>query len=138
MRAFLAWIGCAALLAAAAGCSGGGKDNAPTKLSAGGFKDKVAAAITLSEGGLKGEPGFGLRVDVTKPNSLDTLTLPLGKPYARYTASPGRLGAIVGRLVKQTESRMKRGNRGQRSGASILSRLPRISRETCAWSTASS
>jgi uncharacterized protein YtpQ (UPF0354 family) len=110
VRAFLAWIGCAALLAAAVACSGGGKDNTPTRLSAGGFKDKVAAAITLSEGGLKGDPGFGLRVDVTKPNSFDTLALRLGKPYAEYTASPGRLGAIVGRLVKETETRMKRGN----------------------------
>jgi uncharacterized protein YtpQ (UPF0354 family) len=110
VRALLAWLGCAALLAAAAGCSGGGKDAAPTKLSAGGFKDKVAAAITLGKGGLKGDPGFGLRVDVTKPNSLDTLTLRLGKPYAKYAANPGRLSAILSRLVQQTETSMKRGN----------------------------
>jgi uncharacterized protein YtpQ (UPF0354 family) len=124
MRALLAWLGCAALLAAAAGCSGGGKDNAPAKLSAGGFKDKVAAGITLGAGGLKGEPGFGLRVDVTKPNSLDTLTLRLGKPYAEYAAHPERLGAIVARLVKETETRMKRGNAGETFAAARAHVLP--------------
>jgi len=124
MRALLAWLGCAALLAAAAGCSGGGNDNAPTKLSAGAFKDKVAAGITLGAEGLNGEPGFGLRVDVTKPNSLDTLTLRLGKPYAEYAAHPGRLGAIVGRLVKETETRMTRGNADETFAAARAHILP--------------
>jgi uncharacterized protein YtpQ (UPF0354 family) len=108
VRAGLASVLLAVLVAAMAGCSG--KDNSsPKLLSTADFKNKVVAAI-ITGNEVKAEPGFGAKVDVSSRTSLNTLSLRFGKEYANYRAHPGRLDSVIRALVQRAKARMARGN----------------------------
>ncbi|HEY3070870.1 MAG TPA: DUF1444 family protein [Gaiellaceae bacterium] len=108
MRAGLASLLFAVLVAATAGCSG--KDNSsPRLLSTADFKNKVAAAI-ITGSDLDAEPGFGAKVNVSSKTSLNTLALRFPKEYADYRAHPDRLNSVVRALVERAKRRMALGN----------------------------
>jgi uncharacterized protein YtpQ (UPF0354 family) len=73
------------------------------------FKNKVAAAI-ITGTDLQGDPGFGLTVDVSKQNGLDTVQLVLDDAYKQYTSDPDRQNEIVDGLVQEAVRRMQEGN----------------------------
>jgi uncharacterized protein YtpQ (UPF0354 family) len=108
VRAGLASLLFAVLVAATAGCSG--KDNSsPRLLSTADFKNKVAAAI-ITGSDLDAEPGFGAKVNVSSKTSLNTLALRFPKEYADYRAHPDRLNSVVRALVERAKRRMALGN----------------------------
>jgi uncharacterized protein YtpQ (UPF0354 family) len=111
VRAGACLIAVLALLAVLAGCDDKSKSTAQP-LGASGFKDKVAAAIVTSTD-LQAEPGVGQTVAVSSTSSLNTLSLPLEKPFADYQAHHDRLDAIVSKLVEEARSRMAGGNSGE-------------------------
>jgi uncharacterized protein YtpQ (UPF0354 family) len=111
VRAGACLIAVLALLAVLAGCDDKGKATTQP-LGASGFKNKVAAAIVTSTD-LQAEPGVGQTVAVSSTSSLNTLSLPLQKPFADYQARRARLDAIVGKLVAEARSRMASGNSGE-------------------------
>ena len=73
------------------------------------FKNKVAAAI-ITGTDLQGDPGFGLTIDVTEENGLDTVQLVLDDAYKQYTSDPDRQDEIVDGLVQEAVRRMEEGN----------------------------
>jgi uncharacterized protein YtpQ (UPF0354 family) len=73
------------------------------------FKNKVAAAI-ITGTDLQGDPGFGLSVDVSEQNGLDTVQLVLADAYKQYASDPDRQDEIVDGLVKEAVRRMDEGN----------------------------
>ena len=73
------------------------------------FKNKVAAAI-ITGTDLQGDPGFGLTVDVSEQNGLDTVQLVLDDAYKQYTSDPDRQDEIVDGLVQEAVRRMEEGN----------------------------
>jgi uncharacterized protein YtpQ (UPF0354 family) len=73
------------------------------------FKNKVAAAI-ITGTDLQGDPGFGLTVDVSEQNGLDTAQLVLDDAYKQYTSDPDRQDEIVDGLVQEAVKRMQEGN----------------------------
>jgi uncharacterized protein YtpQ (UPF0354 family) len=100
-----------AVLAAAVGC--GDKGNAQSEpLTAASFRDKAAAAVT-TQSDLEGKPGFGSKVDVTSPTSLDTLSVEVDKSFAEYKQNPQNLDAILKRFVSEVEARMAAGNENE-------------------------
>jgi uncharacterized protein YtpQ (UPF0354 family) len=125
VRVFLALALTALLLASVSACDSGGDattsgDATRTGTSSGGtttqgalserdFKNKVAAAI-ITGTDLQGDPGFGLNVNVSEQNGLDTVQLVLGDAYKQYTSDPDRQDEIVGALVQESVRRMEEGN----------------------------
>ena len=73
------------------------------------FKNKVAAAI-ITGTDLQGDPGFGMTVNVSEQNGLDTVQLVLGDAYKQYTSDPDRQDEIVDGLVQEAVRRMEDGN----------------------------
>jgi uncharacterized protein YtpQ (UPF0354 family) len=73
------------------------------------FKNKVAAAI-ITGTDLQGDPGFGMAVNVSEQNGLDTVQLVLGDAYKQYTSDPDRQDEIVDGLVQEAVRRMEEGN----------------------------
>jgi hypothetical protein len=108
VRAALAAVTAAVLATAAFGCGGDNQASA-NPLSAAGFKDRVAAAIIVGTD-LQADPGFGLEVDVTEKDSLNKLSIRVGKDFGDYRAHPERRDAVVARLVQEANTRMAAGN----------------------------
>ncbi len=103
------------------GTSSGATSTAPGTLSERDFKNKVAGAIVTGTE-LQGEPGFGLNVNVSEPNGLDTVQLVLGDAYEQYTSDPDRQDEIVDGLVQEAVRRMEEGN-SKRSFSEVSGRL---------------
>jgi uncharacterized protein YtpQ (UPF0354 family) len=140
VRVFLV-LGLTALLAASASaCDSGGSASPTTSgattstgtstgttstgagaLSQRDFKNKVAAAIVTGTE-FQGDPGFGLSVDVSEQDGLDTVQLVLGDAYKQYTSDPDRQDEIVDGLVQEAVRRMKEGN-SKRSFSEVSGRL---------------
>jgi uncharacterized protein YtpQ (UPF0354 family) len=140
VRVFLV-LGLTALLAASASaCDSGGSASPTTSgattstgtstgttstgagaLSQRDFKNKVAAAIVTGTE-FQGDPGFGLSVDVSEQDGLDTVQLVLGDAYKQYTSDPDRQDEIVDGLVQEAARRMKEGN-SKRSFSEVSGRL---------------
>jgi uncharacterized protein YtpQ (UPF0354 family) len=108
VRAALVFAVCLALVAAMSGCSDKSKPSAQP-LSIGSFKDKAAAAI-ITGSDLQAEPGFGSKVDVTAPESLNTLSLGVEEAYATYKRDPSKLDELLKKLAAEADARMARGN----------------------------
>jgi uncharacterized protein YtpQ (UPF0354 family) len=125
VRVFLA-LSLTALLAASVsacdsggdGTTSGGTTSAGTSsgatttqgaLSQRDFKNKVAAAI-ITGTDLQGDPGFGMTIDVSEQNGLDTVQIVLDDAYKQYTSDPDRQGEIVDGLVQEAVRRMEEGN----------------------------
>ena len=126
VRVFLALALTALLAASVSACDSGGGgattsgSTTSTATSSGGtttqgalsqrdFKNKVAAAI-ITGTDLQGDPGFGLTVDVSEQNGLDTVQLVLDDAYKQYTSDPDRQDEIVDGLVQEAVRRMQEGN----------------------------
>jgi uncharacterized protein YtpQ (UPF0354 family) len=126
VRVFLALVLTALLAASVSACDSGGNgattsvgatstgtsSGATTTqgvLSQRDFKNKVAAAI-ITGTDLQGDPGFGLTIDVSEQNGLDTVELVLDDAYKQYTSDPDRQDEIVGGLVQDAVRRMDEGN----------------------------
>lgn len=103
------------------GTSSGATSTAPGTLSERDFKNKVAGAIVTGTE-LQGEPGFGLNVNVSEQNGLDTVQLVLGDAYEQYTSDPDRQDEIVDGLVQEAVRRMEEGN-SKRSFSEVSGRL---------------
>ena len=108
MRAALILAACLALLAATAGCSDKGTPSAQP-LGIGSFKEKAAAAI-ITGSDLMAEPGFGSKVDVTAPESLNTLSLRVDEAYAAYKRDPAKLDELLDKFADDADTRLARGN----------------------------
>ena len=87
----------------------GGATTTQGALSQRDFKNKVAAAI-ITGTDLQGDPGFGLTIDVSEQNGLDTVQLVLDDAYKQYTSDPDRQDEIVDGLVQEAVRRMEEGN----------------------------
>jgi uncharacterized protein YtpQ (UPF0354 family) len=126
VRVFLVLALTALLAASASACDNGGGDGTTSggttgagtssgatttqgALSQRDFKNKVAAAI-ITGTDLQGDPGFGMTVDVSEQNGLDTVQLVLDDAYKQYTSDPDRQDEIVGGLVQEAARRMEEGN----------------------------
>ena len=108
MRAALVLAAYLALVAAMAGC--GDKSTPPTRpLSIAAFKEKAAAAI-ITGSDLKAESGFGSKVDVTAPESLNTLSLGVDEAYAAYKRDPAKLDELLEKFSEDADTRLARGN----------------------------
>jgi uncharacterized protein YtpQ (UPF0354 family) len=137
VRVFLALALTALLLASVSACDSGGDattsgDATSTGTSSGGtttqgalserdFKNKVAAAI-ITGSDLQGDPGFGLNVNVSEQNGLDTVQLVLGDAYKQYRSDPDRQDEIVDGLVQEAVRRMEEGN-AKRSFSQVRDQL---------------
>jgi uncharacterized protein YtpQ (UPF0354 family) len=108
VRAALVLVACFALLAAIAGCSDKSTPSA-RPLSIAAFKDKAAAAI-ITGSDLQAEPGFGPKVDVTAPESLNTLSAGVEEAYASYKRDPAKLDERLDNFAEDAETRLARGN----------------------------
>jgi uncharacterized protein YtpQ (UPF0354 family) len=62
---------------------------------------------------LEGKPGFGSKVDVTSPTSLDTFSVGVDKSFAEYKQDPQNIDAILKRFVSDVEARMAAGNENE-------------------------
>jgi uncharacterized protein YtpQ (UPF0354 family) len=127
VRVFLALAVTALLAASVSACDSGGGSattsggttstsgttSEPTTtqgaLSQRDFKNKVAAAI-ITGTDLQGDPGFGMTVNVSEQNGLDTVQLVLGDAYKQYTSDRDRQDEIVDGLVQEAVRRMEDGN----------------------------
>ena len=126
VRVFLVLALTALLAASVSACDSGGGDGTTSggttsagtssgatttqgALSQRDFKNKVAAAI-ITGTDLQGDPGFGLTIDVSEQNGLDTVQLVLDDAYKQYTSDPDRQDEIVDVLVQEAVRRMKEGN----------------------------
>ena len=121
MRA-LAALALAALCALSLSACKGGSDSAATTtgtqaLTGRDFKARVIGAIA-SGSDLHAEPGFGLKLDVSKPDSFSTLVVPLDDAYKRYQSSTADRQAVLAGIVQEAEKRMKEGN-SKRSFAEV-------------------
>jgi uncharacterized protein YtpQ (UPF0354 family) len=108
VRAALILAACLALLAATAGCSDKATSSAQP-LGIGSFKEKAAAAI-ITGSDLMAEPGFGSKVDVTAPESLNTLSLRVDEAYAAYKRDPAKLDELLDKFADDANTRLARGN----------------------------
>jgi uncharacterized protein YtpQ (UPF0354 family) len=137
VRVFLA-LALTLLAASVSACDSGGNDAIGTTgrtdtastddtgttqgaLSGRDFKNKVAAAI-LTGTELQGDPGFGLTVNVTEPDGLDTVQLVLDDAYKQYTSDPDKQDEIVDGLVQEAVRRMEEGN-SKRSFSDVSDQL---------------
>ena len=137
VRIFLAFALTALLAASVSACDSGGDSSGTTgstgtatstgdgtttqgALSERDFKNKVAAAI-ITGTELQGDPGFGLTVNVSEPEGLDTVQLVLDDAYKQYTSDPDRQDEIVEGLVQEAARRMQEGN-SKRSFSAVNSR----------------
>jgi uncharacterized protein YtpQ (UPF0354 family) len=126
VRVFLVLALTALLAASVSACDSGGGDGTTSggttsagtssgatttqgALSQRDFKNKVAAAI-ITGTDLQGDPGFGLTIDVSEQNGLDTVQLVLDDAYRQYTSDPDRQDEIVDGLVQEAVRRMEEGN----------------------------
>jgi uncharacterized protein YtpQ (UPF0354 family) len=109
VRAALILAACLALLAATAGCSDKSTPSAQRPLGIGSFKEKAAAAI-ITGSDLMAEPGFGSKVDVTAPESLNTLSLRVDEAYAAYKRDPAKLDELLENFADDANTRLARGN----------------------------
>jgi uncharacterized protein YtpQ (UPF0354 family) len=126
VRVFLALALTALLAASVSACDSGGSattsggttstsgtTSEPTTtqgaLSQRDFKNKVAAAI-ITGTDLQGDPGFGMTVNVSEQNGLDTVQLVLGDAYKQYASDPDRQDEIFDGLVQEAVRRMEDGN----------------------------
>jgi uncharacterized protein YtpQ (UPF0354 family) len=126
VRVFLVLVLTALLAASVSACESGGGDGTTSgattsagtssgatttqgALSQRDFKNKVAAAI-ITGTDLQGDPGFGLTIDVSEQNGLDTVQLVLDDAYKQYTSDPDRQDEIVDGLVQEAVRRMEEGN----------------------------
>jgi uncharacterized protein YtpQ (UPF0354 family) len=126
VRVFLVLALTALLAASVSACDSGGGDGTTSgsttsaatssgatttqgALSQRDFKNKVAAAI-ITGTDLQGDPGFGLTIDVSEQNGLDTVQLVLDDAYKQYTSDPDHQDEIVDGLVQEAVRRMKEGN----------------------------
>jgi uncharacterized protein YtpQ (UPF0354 family) len=126
VRVFLVLALAALLAASVSACDSGGGDGTTSggttsagtssgatttqgALSQRDFKNKVAAAI-MTGTDLQGDPGFGMTIDVSEQNGLDTVQLVLDDAYKQYTSDPDRQDEIVGGLVQEAVRRMEEGN----------------------------
>ena len=126
VRVFLVLALTALLAASVSACDSGGGDGTTSggttgagtssgatttqgALSQRDFKNKVAAAI-ITGTDLQGDPGFGMTIDVSEQNGLDTVQLVLDDAYKQYTSDPDRQDEIVGGLVQEAARRMEEGN----------------------------
>jgi uncharacterized protein YtpQ (UPF0354 family) len=138
VRIFLAFALTALLAASVSACDSGGDSSGTTggtgtatstgdgtttqgALSERDFKNKVAAAI-ITGTELQGDPGFGLTVDVSEPDGLDTVQLVLDDAYKQYTSDPDRQDEIVQGLVQEAVRRMEQGN-SKRSFSAVSDQL---------------
>jgi uncharacterized protein YtpQ (UPF0354 family) len=115
VRAALWTAASLALLAVVVGCDHktGEKSNAqPEPLTLTSFRDKAAAAVT-TQSDLEGKPGFGAKVDVTSPTSLNTFSVGVEKSFAEYKRNPQALDEVLKRFVADVEARMAAGNKGE-------------------------
>jgi uncharacterized protein YtpQ (UPF0354 family) len=108
VRAALVFAACLALLAAATGCSDKSKASSEP-LSIADFKEKAAAAI-ITGTDLRAESGFSSKVNVSAPDSLNTMSLGFEKAYAAYKRNPAKLDEILKGFVQDAKTRMARGN----------------------------
>jgi uncharacterized protein YtpQ (UPF0354 family) len=108
VRAALVLAVCLAVVAALGGCSDKSTPSA-RPLSIAAFKEKAAAAI-ITGSDLKAEAGFGSKVDVTAPGSLNTLSLRLGEAYAAYKRDPAKLDELLEKFAEEADTRLARGN----------------------------
>jgi uncharacterized protein YtpQ (UPF0354 family) len=99
----------AGLLALGLASCGGGGSSANEPLSKAAFKDRVAASIITSTD-LQADPGFGLKVDVSETDGLDTVQLVLDDAFKHYRAEPSKEKAIVSGLVREAKTRMAERN----------------------------
>ena len=126
VRVFLVLALTALLAASVSACDSGGGDGTTSggttstgtssgatttqgALSQRDFKNKVAAAI-ITGTDLQGDPGFGMTIDVSEQNGLDTVQLVLDDAYKQYTSDPDRQDEIVDGLVQEAVRRMEEGN----------------------------
>jgi uncharacterized protein YtpQ (UPF0354 family) len=108
VRAALVLAASVALVAASSGC--GDKSKPSTQpLSIASFKDKAAAAI-ITGSDLQAKPGFGSKVDVSAPESLNTLSLGVEEVYASYKRDPAKLDELLKTFAADADARMARGN----------------------------
>jgi uncharacterized protein YtpQ (UPF0354 family) len=97
-----------ALIGAGVGCSEKSKASSEP-LTIADFKDKAAAAVTIRSD-LEGKPGFGPRVDVSSPTSLNTRSVAVEESYADYERDRAKLDAVLKRFVDDVKEQMARGN----------------------------
>lgn len=138
VRVFLALALMVVLAASVSACDNGGDSTGATQstgtatstdggtttqgaLSGRDFKNKVAAAI-ITGTELQGDPGFGLTVNVSEPDGLDSVQLVLDDAYKQYTADPDRQDEIVDGLVQEAVRRMEEGN-SKRSFSDVSDQL---------------
>ena len=111
MRAVLCRVALLAALAVVAGCNDKSESQPSGPLTITQFRDKAAAAV-ITGSDLEGKPGFGNKVDVTSPTSLNTFSENIEPPYAEYKKNPDRLDAVLKKFVDGVEARMTSGNSG--------------------------
>ena len=124
VRRFLALALTSAVAVSAAACNSGSSSDTTTTsqtLSVRDFKNKVAAAI-ITGSDLQADPGFGLKVDVSEPNGLDTVQLVLDDAYKQYRAAPAKQQEVVQGLVHDAVAQMQEGN-SKRSFADVQDQL---------------
>jgi len=124
VRRFLALALTSAVAVSAAACNSGSSSDTTTTsqtLSVRDFKNKVAAAI-ITGSDLQADPGFGLKVDVSEPNGLDTVQLVLDDAYKQYRAAPSKQQEVVQGLVHDAVAQMQEGN-SKRSFADVQDQL---------------
>ena len=100
------------MVAVVAGCSDKDQTRSTGPLTITGFRDKAAAAV-ITGSDLDGKPGFGNKVDVTSPTSLNTFSENVEAPFAEYKKNPDRLDAVLTKFVADVKARMARGNEGE-------------------------
>jgi len=137
VRVFLPFALSAILVASIAACDGGsssgttggtvaatgtgGGTTAQGTLTERDFKNKVAAAI-ITKTDLQADLAFGLAVNVSETQGLDTIQLQLGDAYKQYTSDPDRQDEIVDGLVQQVVRQMDEGN-SKRSFSEVQEQL---------------
>ena len=99
----------------------GGGTTAQETLTERDFKNKVAAAI-ITGTDLQADLAFGLAVNVSETEGLDTIRLQLGDAYKQYTSDPDRQDEIVDGLVQQVVRQMNEGNK-KRSFSEVQDQL---------------
>jgi uncharacterized protein YtpQ (UPF0354 family) len=115
VRAAVCRVALLAALAAVAGCDDKGQSQPVGPLTIGEFRDKAAAAVVTGSD-LDGKPGFGNKVDITSPTSLNTFSENVESPYAEYKKNPERLDAVLKKFVADVQARMARANDGEAFG----------------------
>jgi len=111
-------------------CKGGSGEATTTQaLSGRDFKAKAIGAIATGSD-LHAEPGFGMKLDVSKPDSFSTLVVPLADAYERYQASSANQQAVLDGLVQDTQKRMDEGNSKRSFADAKQDLLPLLKRKS--------